>query len=83
MYTFVRRNSKFTFDLGDITVKWPIISSGSSGWVRGGEKHEIYVAAYGGHLFCDLFSQGRGGRAIAPSAPPDLLLIMPDSLVKI
>ena len=25
MYMFVRRNSKFTLDLGDITVKWPIM----------------------------------------------------------
>ena len=45
-------------------------SSGSSGRVRGGaEKHEIYAAAFGGHLFYDLFLQGRGG-AMAPSAPP-------------
>ena len=37
-------------------------SSGSSGRVRGGaEKHEIYAAAFGGHLFYDLFLQGRGG----------------------
>ena len=42
-------------------------SSGSSGWVRGAEKHEIYVAAFGGHLFYDLFSQGQG--AMAPSPP--------------
>ena len=47
-----------------------VISSGSSGRVRGGaEKHEIYAAAFGGHLFYDLFSQGRGG-AMAPLAPP-------------
>ena len=42
-------------------------SSRSSGRVRGGEKHEIYAAAFGGHLFYDLFLQGRGG--MAPSAP--------------
>ena len=37
-------------------------SSGSSGRVRGGaEKHEIYAAAFGGHPFYDLFSQGQGG----------------------
>ena len=36
--------------------------AGSSGRVRGAEKHEIYVAAFGGHLFYDLF--------LAPSAPP-------------
>ena len=34
----------------------------------GGEKHEIYVAAFGGHLFYDLFSQGRG--TMAPALPP-------------
>ena len=42
------------------------ISSGSSGRVRGDEKHETYAAAFGGHLFYDLFSQGRGG----PWPPP-------------
>ena len=35
-------------------------SSGSSGRVRGTEKHEINVATFGGHLFYDLFSQGHG-----------------------
>ena len=45
------------------------ISSGSSGRVRGGaEKHEIYAAAFGGHLFYDLFLQGQGGNG--PLAPP-------------
>ena len=41
---------------------------GSSGRVRrgGGKKHEIYVAAFGGHLFYDQFLQGGG---MAPSAP--------------
>ena len=35
-------------------------SIGSSGRVGGGggKKHEIYVAAFGGHLFYDLFLQG-------------------------
>ena len=48
---------------------WILTSSGSSGRVRGGgEKHEIYAAAFGGHLFYDLFSQGRGGHS--PLAPP-------------
>ena len=28
-------------------------SSGSSGWVKGAEKHEIYAATFGGHLFYD------------------------------
>ena len=28
---------------------------------EGGNKHEIYAAAYGSHLFYDLFSQSRGG----------------------
>ena len=50
-----------------------ILSSGSSGRVRGAEKHEIYVATFGGHLFYDLFSQGRGEGAMAPH-PLDLLL---------
>ena len=43
-------------------------SIGSSGRVGGGKKHEIYVAAFGGHLFYDLFVQGWGG--MAPSVPP-------------
>ena len=44
-------------------------SSGSSGRVRGGaEKHEINAAAFGSHLFYDLFTQGQGGRW--PPRPP-------------
>ena len=50
------------------------ISSGSRGRVRGGaKKHEIYVAAFGGHLFYDLFSQGQGG-PWPPRPPLDPLL---------
>ena len=33
----------------------------------GGQKHEIYVTEFGGHLFHDLFLQGRGGHG--PLAP--------------
>ena len=44
-------------------------SSGSSGRVRGAEKHEIYAATFGGHLFYDLFSQNCGGTMV-PWAPP-------------
>ena len=36
---------------------------------RGAKKHEIYVAAFGGHLFYDLFVQGWGG-AWPPRHPP-------------
>ena len=46
----------------------PTPSIGSSSRVRGAKKHEIDVAAFGGHLFYDLFVQGWG--ALAPSAPP-------------
>ena len=47
-----------------------VTSCGSSGRVRGGgEKHEIYAAAFGGHLFYDLFLQGRGG-PWPPRPPP-------------
>ena len=35
----------------------------------GDKKHEIYVAAFGGHLFYDLFVQG-WGQAMAPRHPP-------------
>ena len=44
-----------------------IISNGSSGWVREGKKHEIYVVEFGGHLFYD---RGGGGAGMAPSASP-------------
>ena len=44
-------------------------SNGSSGWVKGGGEHEIYAATFRGHLFYDLFLQGRGGGGMAPSAP--------------
>ena len=44
-------------------------SSGSSGRVEGrAEKHEIYAAEFGGHLFYDLFLQGRGSHG--PPRPP-------------
>ena len=33
------------------------------------KKHEIYIAAFGGHHFYDLFVQSWGG-GMAPSAPP-------------
>ena len=44
------------------------ISSRSSGWVRRrvAKKHEIYAAAFGGHLFYDLFLQGQGREAMSP-----------------
>ena len=47
-----------------------MFSSGSSGRVDGGsaEKHEIYTAAFGGHIFYDLFLHDRGGHG--PLAPP-------------
>ena len=52
--------------------RWTVVTSdssiGSSGRVGGAKKHEIYVVAFGGHLFYDLFVQGWG--AMAPSAPP-------------
>ena len=46
-------------------------SIGSSGGVGGGGKtHAIYVAAFGGHLFYDLFVQGLGEGAWPPRHPP-------------
>ena len=49
---------------------WWWYDSGSSGRVKGegGKKHEIYAGAFGGHLFYDLFSQGRG--RVWPPRPP-------------
>ena len=51
-------------------------SIGSSGRVGrgGGKKHEIYVAAFGGHLYYDLFVQGWRG-AWPPRHPLDPLLL--------
>ena len=47
------------------------ISIGSSGWEEGGaKKHEVYVAAFGDHLFYDLFLQGWGGGTWPPRHPP-------------
>ena len=51
-----------------------IYSIGSSGWGGGAKKHKIYGAAFGGHLFYDLFLQGWGG-PWPPRHPLDLLLI--------
>ena len=52
-------------------------SIGSSGRVGRGEKHEIYAAAFGDHLFYDLFLHGLGvAWSPRPSTPPlpDLFL---------
>ena len=38
----------------------------------GARKHEIYAAAFGGHLFYDLYLQSRGG--LTPLPPLDPLL---------
>ena len=43
-------------------------------WGTGGKKHEIYVAAFGGHLFYDLFLQGWRGAWPSRPPPPDPLL---------
>ena len=45
-------------------------SIGSSDWVGGAKKHEIYGAAFGSHLSYDLFLQGWGGGAWQPQHPP-------------
>ena len=45
-----------------------LASDPATGW-EGGKKHEIYVAAFGGHLFYDLFLQGWGGEC-SPRHPP-------------
>ena len=59
----------------DPTKSMILNSSGSRGRVRGGaEKHEIYVAAFGSHLFYDLFLQGQGG-PWPPRPPLDPLLL--------
>ena len=45
-------------------------SDSAAGWGGGGaKKHEIYVAAFGGHLFYDLFVRG-GGRGPLGTPPP-------------
>ena len=62
-----------------------VLSGGSSGRVRGGEKHEIYAAAFSSHLFMTYFHRARG--AMAPSTPlpppPDPLLVLDKYLVSI
>ena len=47
------------------------VADSAVGW--GGEKHDIYAAAFGSHLFDDLFLQGQGSHATFPP-PPDPLL---------
>ena len=52
--------------LPDLRAQYRIQRQGKG---RGGtEKHEIYAAAFGGHLFMTYFHRARGG--MAPSAPP-------------
>ena len=72
-FIFMQFSAKMLPKTGCRTCLWDILdqySSGSSGRVRGGgpSKHEIYAAAFGGHLFYDLFSQGQGGHG--PLGPP-------------
>ena len=43
-------------------------AAGWEGWGSGGEKHEIYAAAFGSHLFMTYFLQGQG-RTWPPSLP--------------
>ena len=58
-------------------LKATVLSSGSSRRLRGAERHEIYAAAFGGHLFYDIFLQGQGrGGDMAPLAHPDPLLVL-------
>ena len=42
------------------------VADPAAGKGEGGEKHEIYAAAIGGHLFYDLFSQSKGEGGMAP-----------------
>ena len=51
----------------NVTQMLSSLSSGSSSRIEGGEKHEIYMAAFGDHLFYDLFLQDQGGW---PPRPP-------------
>ena len=53
--------------------------SGSSGLEGGAKKHEIYAATIGGHLFYDLFLQGRGNHGPLDPPPDPLLHYLFDS----
>ena len=56
------------FAINEIQVADPVAG------LRGDEKHEIYVATFGSHLFYDLFLQSRAGEH-GPLGPlPDPLL---------
>ena len=62
-----------------LTCPQSICSIGSSRGVGegGGKKHEIYVAAFGGHLFYDLFVQGwgrHGPLGTPPGSATDLVV---------
>ena len=51
------------------------VANPAAGLGGGGEKHEIYAATFGGHLFYDIILQGQGGGGRwPPSASQDLLL---------
>ena len=51
------KNLKVINSKDDLIKAYPDCSSRSSGQVMGAKKYEIYVAAFGGHLFYDLFLQ--------------------------
>ena len=48
-----------------------------AGWGGGAKKHEIYMAAFGGHLFYDLFLQDLGGHGPLGSPLDPLLYAIP------
>ena len=67
LFAFNARNwpGGVAISLYTLIVHW-LFSSESSSHVGGAEKHEIYVAAFGGHLFYDLFLRGGGMAPLAP-----------------
>ena len=53
--------------ISDVIIIMYCSSSGSSCRVREAKKHEIYAAAFGGHLFMTYFDRARGAMAPSPS----------------
>ena len=64
MYFFQSNLNKWKWQGGKAFDMAPQAEQEAAGRGRGGEKHEIYAAAFGDRLFYGLFLQGRGGGSV-------------------
>ena len=67
----------FSENFTDSMSLWPLhhgstyigmpVADPAAGWGKGDDKHDIYAATFGGHIFYDLFLQSWGGAWSPPN----------------